>query len=189
MEPRSQLENADQVCIRCQKGLIEDDQLNHVGSKFRDKQNKQHPIDTLISYAEKLKIEALISTLKYNIENKVNTYIHLSCRNSLKNKSRKKGTFEDEHLTTTKTACRGFEIENLILQKVVFIVVKYVSSTANIPIVIRLKWVLQKTLAFTITLLNYASFVKMTQNRIPLKDASSGICVFAVIIVKRFQDL
>ena len=117
MEPRSQLENADQVCIRCQKGLIEDDQLNHVGSKFRDKQNKQHPIDTLISYAEKLKIEALVSILKYNIENKVNTYIHLSCRNSLKNKSRKKGTFEDEHLTTTKTACRGFEIEKFDFTK------------------------------------------------------------------------
>ena len=69
MEPRSQLENADQVCIKCQTELIEGDQLNHVGSKFRDNQNKLHPIDTLISYAEKLKIEALVSILKYNKEN------------------------------------------------------------------------------------------------------------------------
>ena len=76
MEPKSELENADQVCIRCEKELIEGDQLNHVESKFRDDQNKQHPIDTLISYAEKLKIEALVSILKYNKENKVNTYIH-----------------------------------------------------------------------------------------------------------------
>ena len=30
MEPRSQLESADQVCMRCQKELIEGDQLNHV---------------------------------------------------------------------------------------------------------------------------------------------------------------
>ena len=66
MEPRSQLENPDQVCIRCQKGLIKGDQLNQVGSKFRDDHNKQHPIDTLISYAEKLKTEALVSILKYN---------------------------------------------------------------------------------------------------------------------------
>ena len=36
MEPRSQLESADQVCMRCQKELIEGDQLNHVGSKFHD---------------------------------------------------------------------------------------------------------------------------------------------------------
>ena len=73
MEPRSQLENADEVCIRCQKGLIEGDQLNHVGSKFCDDQKKQHPIDTVISYTEKLKIEAFVSILKYNKENKVNT--------------------------------------------------------------------------------------------------------------------
>ena len=112
MEPRSQLENADQVCIRCQKKLIEGDQLNHVGSKFRDDQNKQQPIDPLISYAEKLKIEALVSILKYNRENKVNIYIHLSCCNSLKNKSRKKQTFEDEHSTTTKSLqkVRNWEI-------------------------------------------------------------------------------
>ena len=50
------LKSADQVCIRCQKRLIEGDQLNHVGSKFRDDQNKQHPTDAPISYAEKLKI-------------------------------------------------------------------------------------------------------------------------------------
>ena len=72
MEPRSQLENADQVCIRCQKEL---------------------------SYAGKLKIEALKSILKYNKENKVNTYIHLSCHNSLKNKSHTKRTFKDKHST------------------------------------------------------------------------------------------
>ena len=78
MEPRSQLENADQVCIRCQKGLIERDQLNHVGSKFRDEQDKQYPIETLVSYTEKLKIETLASILKYNKENKVNTDIQLS---------------------------------------------------------------------------------------------------------------
>ena len=64
MEPKSQLENANQVCIRCQKRLIEGDQLNHFGWKFCDDQNKQHPIDTLISYAEKLKIEALVPKLK-----------------------------------------------------------------------------------------------------------------------------
>ena len=160
--------------------------MNHIGSRFHDNQNKQHPIKRLISYAEKLKV----SLLKYNKENKVNMYIHLSCRNSLKNKCYKKGTFEDEHSTTTKSACRRFEMEKFDFRKKVgFIVVKYVSSTANIPIVIRLKWLLQKTLAFTVTLLNYASFVKMTQNQIPLKDASSGICVFAVIIAKCFQDL
>ena len=110
MEPKSQLENANQVCIRCQKRLIEGDQLNHFGWKFCDDQNKQHPIDTLISYAEKLKIEALVPKLKYNKENKVSMCIHLNCHNSLKNKSRTKRTFEDEHSTTTKRACRRSEI-------------------------------------------------------------------------------
>ena len=120
MEPRSQLKNADQVCIRCQKELIEGDQLNHVGSKFPHDQNKEHPIQTLTSYDGKLKIEALVSLLKYNKENKVNTYIHLSCRNSLKNKSRTKRTFEDEHSTTTKRACRGSKIEQFDFTKQCF---------------------------------------------------------------------
>ena len=174
MKPKSQLENADQVCMRCQKGLTEGDQLNHVGSKFRGDQNKQHPIDTLISYTEKLKIEALVSILKYNKENKVNTYIHLSCRNSLKNKSCTKRTFEDEHSTTTKRACKRSQIEKFDFTKQSF----YCGKVCYfIPIVIRLKWLLQKILALTIKLLNYASLAKMTQNRIPLKDASSGIWV------------
>ena len=76
-----------------------------------------------------------------------------------------------------KELAEGPKLRNLILQNSVFIVVKYVSSTANILIMIRLKWLLQKIPAFTITLLNYASFAKIMQNWIPLKDASSGICV------------
>ena len=76
-----------------------------------------------------------------------------------------------------KDLAEGPKLRNLILQNSVFIVAEYVSLTANIPIVICSKWLLQKILTFTITLLNYASLAKMTQNRIPLKDAPSSICV------------
>ena len=50
MELKSQLENADQVCMRCQKELIEGYELNHLGSKYCDDQSKQHPLDTVIRY-------------------------------------------------------------------------------------------------------------------------------------------
>ena len=127
--------------------------MNHVGSKFCDDQNKQHPIDTLISYAEKLKIEALVSILKYNKENKVNRYIHLSCRNGLKTSPAR-----NEHLKMNVQQqlkeLADPKLRNLILQNSVFIVANYVSSTANVPVVIRLKWLLQKILTFSITLLN-----------------------------------
>lgn len=189
MEPRSQLENADQVCIRCQKGLIEGDQLNHVGSKFRDDQNKQHPIDTLISYAEKLKIEALVSILKYNKENKVNTYIHLSCRNSLKNKSRTKRTFEDEHSTTTKRACRRSEIEKFDFTKQCFYCGKVCFFDSKHPDRNPFEMVATKDTGI------YHNTLELCKSR--KDDAKSNsierrllryLC-FAVIIVKRFQDL
>ena len=76
-----------------------------------------------------------------------------------------------------KELAEGPKFRNLILQNSVFVAAKYVSSTANIPIAIRLKQLLQIILAFTIPLLNYASLAKITQNLIPLKDAFPGICV------------
>ena len=107
----SQFENPDKACIYCHKGFTEGDTLIHVGSRCHDDQNKQHPINTLTIYAEKLKKEDLVSLLKDNKERKINTYIHLSCRNSLKNQSHTKQMFENEYLITSKRTCRRSEIE------------------------------------------------------------------------------
>ena len=125
--------------------------MNHVG----DNQSKQHPIDTLISYSEKLKIEGLVSILKYNKENEVNTHIHSKCRKSLK----KQLPARNEHLKVNiqqqlKELVEGPKLRNLILKNRISIVAKYVSSTANIPILIRLEWLQQKILAFTVTILH-----------------------------------
>ena len=189
MELRSQLESAEQVCIRCQKELVEGDQLNHIGSKFRDDQNKQHPIDTLINYGEKLKIEALVSILKYNKENKVNTYIHLSCRNSLKSKSRKKQTFEDEHSTTTKRACRRSEIEKFDFTKQCFYCGKVCFFNSKHPDRNPFEMVATKDTGIYHNTLELCKFRKDNA-----KSNSTERCLlrylrFAVIIVKRFQDL
>ena len=188
MEPRSQLENADQVCIRCQKKLIEGDQLNHVGSKFRDDQNKQQPIDPLISYAEKLKIEALVSILKYNRENKVNIYIHLSCCNSLKIKSRKKRRFEDEHSTTTKRACRRSEIEKFDFTKQCFYCGK-VCFFSKHPDGNLFEMVAIKDFGIYHNTLELCKFRKDDAKSNSMERRLLRYLCFVVIIVKHFQDL
>ena len=175
--------------IRCQKVLIEGHQLNHVVSKFCDNQNKQHPIDTLISYAEKLKIEALISILKYNKENKVNTYIHLSCRNSLKYKSRKKRTFEDEHSTTTKTACRRSEIEKFDLTKQCFYCGKVCFFDSKHADRNPFEMVDAKDTSIYNNTLELCKFRKDNAKSNSIERRLLRYLCFAVIIVKRFQDL
>ena len=177
------------MCIRCQKRLIEGDQLNHVGIKFHDDQHKQYPIDILISYAEKLKIEALVSILKYNKENKVSTYIHLSCRNRLKNKSRKKQTFKDEHLITTKRTCRRSEIEKFDFTKQCFYCGKVCFFGSKHPDRNLFGKVATKATGINRNTLELCKFRKDDTKSNSTERRLLRYLLFAIIIVKRFQDL
>ena len=175
--------------IRCQKGLIEGDQLNHVASKFPDDWNKQHLIDTLISYAEKLKMEALVSILKYNKENKVNTYTRFSCRNSLKNKSRKKRIFEGEHSTTTKRACRRSKIEKFDFTKQCFYCGKVCFFDSKHPDRNPFEMVATKDTGIYHNTLELCKFRKDDAKSNSIERRLLRCLCFAVIIVKRFEDL
>ena len=172
------------MCIRCQKGLIEGDQLNHVGSRFRDDQNKQHPIGTLISYAEKLKIEVFVSILKHNKENKANTYIHLSCRNSLKSKSRTKRTFEDEHSTTRRS-----KIEKSDFTKQCFYCGKVCFFDSKHPDRNPFEMVATKDTGIYHNTLELCKSCKDDAKSNSIERCLLRYLCFAVIIVKDFQDL
>ncbi len=80
--------DSDSVCVKCGDGAKDGDPLNHVGARYREGQSSVHPIDTIIDHAIKLHLEELASTLRHQKQNQINTYIHLKCRNDLKNKAR-----------------------------------------------------------------------------------------------------
>ena len=82
----------EKQCVKCGEGHKTGDSLNHVGSKYREGNDKMHPLDTIINHAVKLKLDDLEARLRENKTNQIPTFIHLSCRNFLKNQSRPKWT-------------------------------------------------------------------------------------------------
>ena len=63
--------------------------MDLVGKQWREYCKKQHPLKTLIEYAEKLSLNSLVATLQTNNNNKA-TFIHNSCRTELRNASKRK---------------------------------------------------------------------------------------------------
>ena len=63
----------------------ENDPLNDVGV---DSQSVKHPLKTILKRAHGLKLNNLASNIAENLQNKTLTFIHLSCRDYLRNKSR-----------------------------------------------------------------------------------------------------
>ena len=163
--------------------------MNHNRSKFRDDQNKQHLIDTLISYAEKPKKEALVSIPKYIKENKVNTYIDLSCRNSLKNKSPTKQTFEDEHSTRTKRACRRSKIQKFDFTKQCFYCRKVCFFDSKHPDRNPFQIVATNHTDPYYTTLELCKSCKDNAKIDSIERRLSRYLCFAVFILKRFQDI
>ena len=63
----------EKVCVKCGDG-DSINQLDQVGAFWKEASGKQHPINTLIIYAEKSKSKLLTETLKSNKENNVPTF-------------------------------------------------------------------------------------------------------------------
>ena len=76
------------ICSRCGESSKENNLLNQVGSKYNDYQNEIHPLKTILEQAHVLKLSNLASTIAENLQNKTPTFIYLSCRDYLRNKSR-----------------------------------------------------------------------------------------------------
>ena len=84
----------EENCILCDQGVKERDQLNDIGSRWmvKDEEDKKktHPMDTIIDQAKKLHMENLVTILLRNKLSKIKTYIHKTCRTTLRNNSRKR---------------------------------------------------------------------------------------------------
>ena len=120
----------------------------------------------------------MVSILKYNKENKVNMYIHLGCRNSLKNNSCTKRTFEDKYSTITKRAYRRSKIKKFDFAKQSFYCGNVCYFDTKHPDHNPFAMVPTKDTGICHnTLVNYANLAKITQNRIPFKYSTSRICV------------
>ena len=90
--------------------------LNHVGARYRDDQNEKHPPKTIFEQACALKLNNLPPNIKENLQNKTPTYIHLSFRDYLKNKSRpRKRLTEDALQSSVKRVARRSDLDCLIL--------------------------------------------------------------------------
>ena len=102
------MEAENKVCVKCNTGSIDADKLNQVGSKYRQGRDEKHPIDTIIEHAEKLQLTDLAEKLKENKLNDTPTYIHLSCRTSLKNSSRKRSSTDTDDNLSKRPARRSY---------------------------------------------------------------------------------
>ena len=80
--------------ILCDQGVKEGDQLNDIGSRWtlKDEEDKEkkHPMDTIIDQAKKLPKENLVTILERNKLSKIKSYIHKTCRTTLRNNSWKR---------------------------------------------------------------------------------------------------
>ena len=84
----------EENCIFCDQGVKEGDQLNDIGSRWtlKDEEDKEkkRPIDTIIDQAKKLHMENFVTILERNKLSKIKTYIHKTCRTTLRNNLRKR---------------------------------------------------------------------------------------------------
>ena len=84
----------EENCILCDQGVKEGDQLNDTGSRWTLKcdedKEKKHPMDTIIDQAKKLRMENLVTIPERNKLSKIKTYIHKTCRTTLRNNLRKR---------------------------------------------------------------------------------------------------
>ena len=63
---------------------------SYVGGQHRDNQNEKHALQTILEQAQALELNNLASNNEENLQSKTPTFIHLSCREYLRNNSRPK---------------------------------------------------------------------------------------------------
>lgn len=92
----------ERICVKCGNGESTG-QLDQVGALWKEDSGKQHPLNTLIYYAERSKLTPLVDALNSNKENQNPTFIHNGCRTELRNLSRRKRP-HDESSNRRKSA-------------------------------------------------------------------------------------
>ena len=80
---------------------------SYAGGQYRDNQNEKHPLQTILEQAQALKLDNLASSIEENLQNKTPTFIHLSCRDYLRNNSRpRKRSMGDAQQSIVKRVAR-----------------------------------------------------------------------------------
>ena len=77
-------------CIKYGEGEKAGEALNHIGVRWREDKGKKHPLKTILEHAIKLNLTDLAAVLENNLQNNIPTFIHLICRDKLRNQSRPK---------------------------------------------------------------------------------------------------
>ena len=104
----------DKLCVVCGKGETDGDNLNQVGRFWNQENEKEHPLNTLITLAKKCDLKDLSSKLISNKTNNIITYIHKSCRTNLRNQSRKRKSSDEPGARSSKRICGGvFDFKKL----------------------------------------------------------------------------
>lgn len=127
------------LCIKCKEGPVAGNAINHVGAHHKEGMGKKHPIDTIIDHATTLSLEDLVSTLKHNKTNNIATFIHINCRNYLKNNSRPKRSASSEDVQRKKKICTRTEDNLFNFKQQCFYCEKNVQLIRSIQIEIHLK--------------------------------------------------
>ena len=64
---------------------------SYAGGQYRDNQNEKYPLQTILEQAQALELDNLASNNEENLQSKTSTFIHLSCRDYLRNNYRPRG--------------------------------------------------------------------------------------------------
>ena len=99
----------ENTCICCELGSSDKESLSQIGLLFKKEEGNTHPIETVLEYATKLKLEKMVGKINENKQHNIPTYIHGDCRVSLKNQSRKRKTDVDSGPATFKSPTRRSE--------------------------------------------------------------------------------
>jgi len=96
----------ESLCIYCETGSSDEEPLSQIGIYFKENSGKNNPIDTILGYATKLKLENMVNKINENKEQNKSTYIHNNCRITLKNQSRKRKADAESGPATLKSPTR-----------------------------------------------------------------------------------
>ena len=102
------------ICVKCGEGPKDDDILNQVGRNWSTEKGTTNPLNTLIDLAVKSGLASLESTLRHHKQEKISTFIHLSCRTKLGNQTRPtKRALSSTVESTSKRLCeRSFNFKS-----------------------------------------------------------------------------
>ena len=86
-----QSSSSEKIYIQCGKSFKENSPLNHVGAQYHEDQNEKYHLKTILDQAHALQLNNLASNIAeiFKIHSTFSpTFIHLSCRDYLRNISR-----------------------------------------------------------------------------------------------------